>query len=596
MTGAVLATPRYASPERLAGAPATVASDVYSLGVILYELLTGQPPYAGADSSPAKLIGAMMTRELPPPSTVGPETLRRRLRGGLDGIAAHALAKRPEDRYASVAQLTAAIERYRPGSGAARGKHLLVPAGAVAFIVILTFLAWRGLAPGVPDPPPLSLAVLPVAVAPSAADLQEFRGPITEKLNGALLRTWGVSLLEWQEMAAFQGPDALRRARAKLAAALILETAIERKDGALLARMTLRRRKDGGVAWAGTFPFKMDDPRHLNAAVDALAAVSIQPVLETEANYLANARSVEPRGAAAPLNGVTAPADPCSRMPPYLATLFAREIPFTSGARANEARSFDTRVPYRLGPRQYPADTAPLVVKSGTPVPLRAPALVQLEADTCVLTSYDGTLPVYPGGCVVPQAPSAYLELNYVCAAKAYPIDMGNFANDQGLEKAAMAPAGARMLNGIPFLLPDGQNRFWRGQTAAEGSARPVSVRIPVGRAGVSTAYFLLNTEWGQPGPLSYLALEFRGDHGAYFERKLVGGVDVRDYHHGVFTDTVNGTRTRVAFDDGLGQRMDLVAVALPEAFRRQTLVSVTVVDTGRLVFQRAILWAVTVR
>src|SRR5580700_8141626 len=57
VTGALLLTPRYASPERLAGASATVASDVYSLGVILYELLAGQPPYAGSDSSPAKLIG-----------------------------------------------------------------------------------------------------------------------------------------------------------------------------------------------------------------------------------------------------------------------------------------------------------------------------------------------------------------------------------------------------------------------------------------------------------------------------------------------------------------------------------------------------------
>jgi hypothetical protein len=152
------------------------------------------------------------------------------------------------------------------------------------------------------------------------------------------------------------------------------------------------------------------------------------------------------------------------------------------------------------------------------------------------------------------------------------------------------------MLDGIPFLLPEGKNRYWRGQTAADGSARPVSLSIPVGRAALSTAYFLLNTEWGPPGPESYLALEFRGDRGAYFEKKLVGGADVRDYHHGVFTNAINGTTTRPVFDDGLGQTIDVVEVALPEDFRRQTLESITVGDTGRLGFQRAILWAVTVR
>jgi hypothetical protein len=359
--------------------------------------------------------------------------------------------------------------------------------------------------------------------------------------------------------------------------------------------MTLWRRKDGGVAWSGTFPFQLDDKRHLNAAVDALAAASIHPLIENEADYLAFARSAETPRIPAPLKGVVDPVDPCSGGPLNLSSLFAKNAQINIAAQAINARSFDTRIPFQAGARQYPADT-PLVVRAGTAVPIRLPALAQLETDTCVLTSYDGTAPVYPGACVVPLAPRSGVDINYLCAPKAYPIDLSRFANDQGLEKAELIPAGARMLDGIPFLLPEGKHRFWRGQTAAEGSARPVSLTIPVGRSAISTAYLLLNTEWGQPGPESYLALEFRGDRGAYFEKKLIGGVDVRDYHHGVFTNTVNGTTTRVAFDDGLGQQMDVVEVALPDDFRRQALESVTIKDTGRLVFQRAILWAVTVR
>jgi len=174
---------------------------------------------------------------------------------------------------------------------------------------------------------------------------------------------------------------------------------------------------------------------------------------------------------------------------------------------------------------------------------------------------------------------------------------MSGLVNDRFLSKPELAPAGPRLLGGVPFLLqPSGKNRYWRAQIAAEGSARPVSLTIPVGRAGVSRAYFLLNTKWGQPGSASYLALEFKGDQGSLYEKKLVGGIDVRDYHHGAFTNSVNGTTSRPVFDDGLWQAIDLVEVALPDEFRRQTLETIVLDDTGRLVFQRAILWAVTLR
>lgn len=203
---------------------------------------------------------------------------------------------------------------------------------------------------------------------------------------------------------------------------------------------------------------------------------------------------------------------------------------------------------------------------------------------------------MYSGGCVVPVAAASQLVLNYLCAPKAYPLDLSRFVNDRNLARLESAPAGARLLDGVPFILPDGKYRYWRGQIAAEGSARPVSLVIPVGRAAVSIAYFLLNTEWGQPGPESYLALEFRGTRGAYFEKKSVGGRDVRDYHHGVYANVVNGTTSRPIFDDGRGQSIDLVEVALPEEFRSHTLVDIILKDTGRLGLQRAILWAVTVR
>jgi tetratricopeptide (TPR) repeat protein len=107
-------TPQYASPEQVQGAPITTASDVYSLGLILYELLVGRRPYevagASADAN-ARMICATMP---PPPSrALGEVHMRRRLRGDLDTIVMTALRKEPERRYRSVEALAEDLRRYR---------------------------------------------------------------------------------------------------------------------------------------------------------------------------------------------------------------------------------------------------------------------------------------------------------------------------------------------------------------------------------------------------------------------------------------------------------------------------------------------------
>ncbi len=141
-----LLTPEYASPEQLRGANITTASDVYSLGVVLYELLSGQRPFIIETESREEFIQAILTKEPVRPSDCGArnaergitndaidtdenanrETAERKkirvshsalrtLKGDLDNITLKALRKEPERRYASVQEFSEDIRRHLAG-------------------------------------------------------------------------------------------------------------------------------------------------------------------------------------------------------------------------------------------------------------------------------------------------------------------------------------------------------------------------------------------------------------------------------------------------------------------------------------------------
>jgi non-specific serine/threonine protein kinase/serine/threonine-protein kinase len=156
-------TPEYASPEQMRGEPVSTASDVYSLGVVLYRLLTGRSPYRLETGEPAELARAITTQDPERPSTAvlrrtgeasgdseASPRLQRQLNGDLDAILLKALRKEPEKRYASAEQLADDIRRHLDGLpvGARKGTWTYLAgkfvrrhrAGAAAAALVLVTL------------------------------------------------------------------------------------------------------------------------------------------------------------------------------------------------------------------------------------------------------------------------------------------------------------------------------------------------------------------------------------------------------------------------------------------------------------------------
>jgi eukaryotic-like serine/threonine-protein kinase len=304
--GAGPMTPEYASPEQIRGEPVGPASDIYSLGVVLYHLLTGRLPYSFPVQDfgqvarviceqkpvrPSAAIGAAETRG------ESPTGLRRLLAGDLDNIVLKALRKEPERRYSSAAQLSEDLHRFlqdlpvhaRKESPAYRcGKFLkrnraLVMTATVSSVVVLALAVGvgrlRGPA-GTGDAGVRSIAVLPLENLSGDKEQEYFADGITDALIGDLARIPALRVISRTSVMSYKDahkplPEIARR----LGVQTIAEGSVLRAGNHVRITVRLIDALQDRPVWTGNYEGQMSDVLRLQSQVAEAIAVEIHVTL-----------------------------------------------------------------------------------------------------------------------------------------------------------------------------------------------------------------------------------------------------------------------------------------------------------------------------
>ncbi|HWF85509.1 MAG TPA: protein kinase [Vicinamibacterales bacterium] len=301
----------YQSPEQLLGEPIDHRTDVFSLGTVLFEMLTGRLPFSGATAS-ASDLAAQIARA---PSPALGQT-NAALPAELDATLSKALARKVDQRYESVATMAAelraaaAILDARSGMSeperAAR-PHLAPHRRSFAGIGVLLLMfaalaavgwwqretierAWRH-ATG-PAPRPV-IAVLPLALSGSDASQTFFADGLTDDLITRLGQTPGVSVIGRAALRTYRGRRASDVAR-ELGAAVVLTGSVQPEDDKVKLTLALSDPLDGASLWTGEYTRAVRDIFALQArAAEDIAQALHLPLQLTAATARASSRQVD---------------------------------------------------------------------------------------------------------------------------------------------------------------------------------------------------------------------------------------------------------------------------------------------------------------
>ncbi|PYQ12669.1 MAG: hypothetical protein DMF80_17115 [Acidobacteria bacterium] len=290
----MVGTPPYVPPECFLGQPADARGDIYSLGVTLFEMLTGRRPFAGKD---VQAVGVAALTEATPRARGANDGVSF----GLDAIVARAMAREPRDRYGSAAELAAALrdeqEALRdastlsgPGWRLPDLRRWTRPRSAWALITVLlavysySILLKARRPPSSAGPPGSAVvAVLPLANATGDPGNDHLGAGIADVLIATLARVPGVTMISRSATLPYRErrKDVASIAR-ELGADLVVDGAVQASGKAVRVTLSLLRPQSNLVAWSGAYDGAFSDLFTLqNEAATALSQ-ALQVTLSPE--------------------------------------------------------------------------------------------------------------------------------------------------------------------------------------------------------------------------------------------------------------------------------------------------------------------------
>jgi TolB-like protein/Flp pilus assembly protein TadD len=261
--GMIFGTAAYMSPEQAEGRPVDTRSDVFSLGIVLYQMATGRRPFQG--DSEVSILSAVL-RDTPPPVA----ELRPDLPAAISRIVERCLAKDPASRFADageLAPLLAAAGAEPPRAAAPRGAGRAwrprVAAAAAALVLAAAAAGWLLIRPRGGAAPPgggVSIAVLPFANLSADPDSLYFSGGITEEITTKLARIGGLRVASRSAAARYRTSDLGPRAIAReLGVDYLLEGSVRRAGERVKIAAQLVAADSGFQTWAREFEGDMGD-------------------------------------------------------------------------------------------------------------------------------------------------------------------------------------------------------------------------------------------------------------------------------------------------------------------------------------------------
>ena len=285
--GTTLGTVAYMSPEQARGEPLDARSDLFSLGVVMYEMATGQLPFKGATS--ATIFDGILHHEVPPPSQLNPEVPPE-----LDSVILGALEKERTLRVQSAAELRAELKRLMRGSAASRvptatavrparqSRRGLVAGVALAALVASIALAWTlGVGRrGAPAGEVASIAVLPFADMSQARDQEYFSDGLSEELLDVLTKIPQLRVIGRTSSFQFKGiNEDLRVIAGKLGVDHLLEGSVRKEGNRVRITAQLIRASDGSHLWSDTYDRTVDDIFRVQDEIADAVAQAMQVTL-----------------------------------------------------------------------------------------------------------------------------------------------------------------------------------------------------------------------------------------------------------------------------------------------------------------------------